>query len=148
LFLEIAHLLDANDIILQKSKKQKEIDYSGEGIYPIEYNKLEALIEHTPSGDILDIATYYLKNIILLQPFPDGNHRTALAAVEFFLNINDYELSYSAEEALDFQKEPYRVRFKTYGNYDQHDTSILKTNEDGFSKLCRGFIKKRLTKRN
>jgi death-on-curing family protein len=148
LIFEIEHLIDANEIILQKSKERKEIDYSGERVYHIEYKKLEALIKYTPSEDILDVATYYLKNIILLQPFPDGNHRTALAAVEFFFNENGYELSYNAEEALNFQKEAYRVRFKTYGNYDQHDISILKTHEDDFSRLCRNFIEIRLTKRN
>ena len=148
LLLEIEHLVDINDIISKKSKEQKEIDYSGEEAYPIEYKKLQALIEHIPSGDILKMATYYLKNIILLQPFPDGNHRTALTAVEFFLNKNGYELSYTAEEALEFQKEAYRVRLKTYGNYNQHDISILKTSGDDFSRLCRDFIEKGLTKCN
>ena len=86
------------------------MDYSGEEVYPIELKKLKALIENIPKGDLLDITTYYLKNIILLQPFPDGNHRTALTSVEFFLNKNGYELSYTAEEALEFQKEAYSVK--------------------------------------
>jgi prophage maintenance system killer protein len=146
LLLEVEHLVDVNDIIRQKAMKEKDIDYSGDDVYPIEFKKLQALIDITPKENVLDIATYYLKNIILLQPFPDGNHRTALASVEFFLNKNGFSLSYNADEALEFQKEAYRVRLKTYGNYDQHNISILKTPEDDFTRLCRDFVKKRLAK--
>ena len=148
LLLEVEHLVDVNDIIRQTASEIKDIDYSGDDVYPIEMKKLRALIENTPKDDILEIATYYMKNIILLQPFPDGNHRTALASVEFFLNRNGFTLSYNADEALEFQKEAYRVRLKTYGNYDQHNISILKIPEDDFTKLCRDFIKKRLAKRD
>jgi prophage maintenance system killer protein len=146
IFLEVEHLIDVNDIIRQKAKDEKDINCSGEEAYPIEFKKLQALIEHVPKRDVLGIATYYLRNIILLQPFPDGNHRTGLASAEFFLNKNGYGLSYTAEEALEFQKEAYRVRLETYGNYDQHDVGILKTNKDDFSHLCRSFIERGLTK--
>ncbi len=146
--LEMEHLLDINDIIRQKSKVQREIDYSGEETYPIEIKKLQALKDNAPSGDILEIAAYYLKNIILLQPFPDGNHRTALASVEFFLRKNGYDLTYTAEEALEFQKDAFNVRLKTYGNYDQHNISILTKLEDSFFEFCENFIESRLTKRN
>lgn len=96
--------------------------------------------------DIIDIATYYLKNIILLQPFPDGNHRTALTSVELFLNKNGYELSYTAEEALKFQKDAYNIRLEVYGHYGQHDISVLTKPADKFTKLCMEFIKGKLTK--
>ena len=146
LLLEVEHLVDINDIIRQKAREEKDIDYSGEEVYPVGFRKLRALIDNTPKGNILDIAVFYLKNIILLQPFQDGNHRTALASVELFLNKNGYLLSYNADEALEFQKEAYRVRLRTYGNYDQHDISILKAPEDDFTRSCRDFIKKRLAK--
>ena len=68
ILLEVEHLLDINDMIRKKSKKQREIAYSGEETYSIELKKLQNLVENTPKGDILGIATYYLKNIILLSP--------------------------------------------------------------------------------
>jgi hypothetical protein len=37
--LEIEHLMDINDMILQKSREQKEIVYSGEETYSIEHKK-------------------------------------------------------------------------------------------------------------
>ena len=144
ILLESEHLLDINDMIRKKSQERREIGYSGEDIYPIQINKIRALIKQVPKGDILTVAIYYLKNIILLQPFPDGNHRTALASVEFFLSKNGYKISYSAEEALEFQKQAYSVRLKTYGHYDQHDTSVLTKHEDDFTSLCRNFIESSL----
>jgi prophage maintenance system killer protein len=54
--------------------------------------------------DILDIAAYYLKNIILLQAFPDANHRTALTAIEMFLENNNLNFDYTPVEAFDFRK--------------------------------------------
>ena len=146
--LEIEHLVDVNDMICQKSKEQKEIIYSGNDVYPVQFRKLRTLIENTPKGDILTIATYYLKNIILLQPFPDGNHRTALASVELFLDKNGYDFHYSVEDAIILQKDAYNARLKVYGHYDQHDISIVKKPEDDFTNLCKNFLRSRLTKRN
>ncbi len=146
--LEIEHLVDINDMICQKSKEQKEIVYSGDDVYPVQFKKLKILIENTPKEDILTIATYYLKNIILLQPFPDGNHRTALAYVELFLEKNGYDFHYSVEDAVKLQKDAYNVRLKVYGHYDQHDISITTQPEDDFTILCKSFLSNRLTKRN
>ncbi|MDD5474013.1 MAG: Fic family protein, partial [Candidatus Methanoperedens sp.] len=68
--------------------RDHRIEYTGSGDYPIKTYDLEKLIEYTPNRGILEIAAYYLKNIILLQAFPDGNHRTALYAVELLLKKN------------------------------------------------------------
>jgi prophage maintenance system killer protein len=133
--LEIEHLIDINDMINRKSKEQKEIVYSGNDVYPVQFKKLMALIEKVPNGDVLTIASYYLKNIILLQPFPDGNHRTALASVELFLDKNGYDFHYSVEDAVKLQKDAYSVRLKVYGHYDQHDISIITQPEDDFTNL-------------
>lgn len=148
IFLEIEHILDVNELIRLKSKDNKEIDYSGEESYSIDLKKLNALIENTPNEDILDIAVYYLKNIILLQPFPDANHRTALACAELFLMKNELYLEYTTNDAVLFQKNAYSVRLNTYGNYDQHNITILTKPEDDFSILCKNFIESNLTERS
>lgn len=43
------------------------------------------------TNDILLTATYYLKNIIVLQGFEDANHRTAIISTKTFLEDNGYE---------------------------------------------------------
>lgn len=52
----------------------------------------------------------YLIEVLLklLQAFPDANHRTALYAVELFLEKNGYYFDYKVEEAIELQKIIYR----------------------------------------
>jgi death-on-curing family protein len=62
-------------------------------------HELKKLIEYAPKNrDIFEVAAYYLKNIILLQAFPDANHRTALTAIEMFLEDNGLNLDYTTVE--------------------------------------------------
>ncbi len=87
LTLEI--LLDVNEQIKIRATIDPRIEFSGSEDYQIKMYELKKLIEYAPKNrDILDIAAYYLKNIILLQAFPDANHRTALTAIEMFLEDN------------------------------------------------------------
>lgn len=124
--LILENLLDINEEIKKEAAKDKNIEYRGSEDYPIRKYKLKKLIEYTPDREIIDLASYYLKNIILLQAFPDANHRTALAAVEVFLNKNEIDLDYTPEEAYLFQKEYYGSRLRIYGTYEEMPVSILK----------------------
>ena len=77
LTLEI--LLDINEQIKIRASKDHRIEYSGSEDYPLKMHELKKLIEYAPKNrDILEVAAYYLKNIILLQAFPDANHRTRI----------------------------------------------------------------------
>jgi prophage maintenance system killer protein len=66
-----------------------------------------------------------MKNIIILQAFPDGNHRTALYAVELFLKKNGCYFNYTPEEAYEFRKELYGRRLREYKTYEERPASIL-----------------------
>ena len=110
--LQLEDLLDINEELKFESFHDTRIEYSGANDYEVKISNLKKLIEYTPTRDIHEIAAYYLKNIILLQAFPDGNHRTALYAVELFLEINGYKFDYSAEEAYEFRRELYNRRLR------------------------------------
>lgn len=138
--LTLENLLDINEGIKKEAAKDKNIEYRGSEDYPIRKYKLKKLIEYTPYREIIDLASYYLKNIILLQAFPDANHRTALAAVEVFLNKNEIDLDYTPEEAYLFQKECYGSRLRIYGTYEEMPVSILKENDNDLFILCKEFI--------
>ncbi len=97
-YLEVEHILEINEAIYRESLKDSKIDYSGKNDYTIKKEKIEKLVEMVPKGSLLDAATYYLKNIILLQPFPNANHRTALLSVEYFFEINGERLEYSKDD--------------------------------------------------
>ncbi|NJD78369.1 MAG: hypothetical protein FIB08_14960 [Candidatus Methanoperedens sp.] len=108
--------------------------------------ELKKLVEYAPKNrDILEIAAYYLKNIILLQAFPDANHRTALTAMERFLEKNGLTFDYTPVEAFDFRKELYNRRLHVYKTYEERPISVLKDDdnqvENNVFLLCLEFIK-------
>jgi prophage maintenance system killer protein len=144
LTLEI--LLDINEQIKVRASKDPRIEYSGSEDYPIKMHELKKLIEYAPKNrDVLEVAAYYLKNIILIQAFPDANHRTALTAIEMFLENNCLNLDYTPVEAFDFRKELYNCRLMVYKTYEEMSTKVLKEDdnqaENSVFALCLKFVK-------
>jgi|GEM_PF-1779948 len=139
IILPVNMILEINRQIKEMSIREPWIQYENKDD-PILTRKLEKLVKYTPNLDILEIAAYYLKNIILLQAFPDANHRTALTAVKIFLEMNGYDFSHTDEEALSFQDACYDARLSVYGNCNEASVSVLKENKNGLFLLCLGFI--------
>ena len=139
--LTLEELLDINEELRSDALRDPHIEYSGASDYPIKMNALKKLIEYTPKRDILEIAAYYLKNIIILQAFPDGNHRTALYAVELLLEINGYKFDYAPEEAYEFRKELYNKRLQEYKTYEERPISVLKEENNQVFSFCLEFVK-------
>lgn len=140
--LTLENLLDINEEIKRKSLSDPRIEYSGDRIYPVQIYKLSALINSVPIyRSVFEITTYYLKNIILLQAFPDANHRTALSAVEMFLKINGYSFNYAPEDAYQFRKELYARRMREYKTYEEMPISVLKEKDNQVFSLCLEFVK-------
>lgn len=139
-------MLDINEQIKIRALTDPRIEYSGSEDYPIKVRELKELVEYTPKNrDILEIAAYYLKNIILLQAFPDANHRTALTAMERFLEKNGLNFDYTPVEAFNFRKELYNRRLHVYKTYEERSVSVLKDNDNRIENnvflLCLEFIK-------
>ena len=145
--LTLNNLLDTNEQIKIRASKDSRIEYTGSKDYPTKSYHLEKLIEYAPKNrDILEIGAYYLKNIIVLQAFPDGNHRTALTATERFLENNGYNFNYTAVEAYQFRKELYNRRLNEYGTYEERPVSVLKEDDNQAFALCLTFIKTHIEK--
>lgn len=140
--LTLENLLDVNAQIKIRASKDSHIEYAGSEDYPIKIRALEKLIERTPKNrTIIEIAAYYLKNIILLQAFPDANHRTALTATERFLEKNGYSFDYKAVEAYQFRKDLYTRRLQEYGTYEEGPVSVLKEADNQVFSLCLEFVR-------
>lgn len=150
-----------NDKIYQRSLEKNEIEYSGRDIYSISQWKIERMAEiaveiaveiaekkdeRPLKEQILDIAAYYMKNIIVLQAFPDANHRTAFAATELFLEDNGFKAKFDLEECVKFQRRLYSLRLKVYGTYEERSTIILREPDNEVDQFIRQFIKQSLTK--
>jgi len=140
--LILDNILDINEQIKIRASEDSRIEYTGSKEYPIKVLQLEKLIKYTPKNrTVTEIAAYYLKNIILLQAFPDANHRTALTATERFLEKNGYNFDYTAIEANQFQKKVYDSRLHQYGTYEERPISVLKEADNEVYLLCIEFIK-------
>ena len=140
--LVLKNLLYINEQIKIRSLKDPKIEYTGSKDYPIKILHLEKLIEFTPKKrNVLEIAAYYFKNIIVLQAFPDANHRTALTATEMFLEKNGYIFDYEAVDAFQFRKELYDRRLHEYGTYEERPISVLEEGDNEVFSLCLEFIK-------
>lgn len=107
--------------------------------------KIRKLVKLVPKDTIIDVATYYFKNIILLQPFPNANHRTALLSAEYFLQLNNRKLEYSTEEITQFHQKSFSVQFKVYKTYEQLDTKVLTEEKNDFYYYCKNFLEDHLT---
>ncbi len=142
--LELETIIDINEEIYKRSLENDQIEYGSRFEYPILKSNIECLIGYSPNGDIINIASYYLKNIILLQSFPDANHRTALISTTLFLNKNGQNLRYTDKEAVEFQKKMYSLRLKTYGHYGSHTVDVLMEEKNEVDDLCRDFIEEHL----
>lgn len=139
--LTFENLLDINNELKEDAQRDPRIEYTESGDYPIKTYELKKLIEYTPNRDVLEIAAYYLKNIILLQAFPDGNHRTALYAVELFLEKNSYCFNYTPEESYEFRKELYSRRLRQYKTYEERPASVLKEEDNQVFAFCLEFVR-------
>jgi len=118
--------------------KSNSHEYDGHGI-EISQNKLKSLINMTPTENVIDTATYYLKNLILLQIFPDGNHRTAFSCTKYFLHKNNIEIQWDIT-LDDFHINIYKLRSKIYNTYEELNVSILTESHNELYKYIKKYI--------
>jgi death-on-curing family protein len=145
-YLEVEHILEINEAIYRESLEDDKIEYSGKEDYSIKMVKIEKLIDMVPKESLIDIATYYFKNIILLQPFPNANHRTALLSAEYFLEINGKTLEYSKDEITNFHQDSFKVQYKIYKTYEELGIKVLTEEQNEFYYYCKKFLEDHLTK--
>ena len=145
--LELGEILGINEQIWKMSQKYSDIEYGAHDIYEIKKEKIRNLVDNTPIGNIIDIATYYLKNLILLQPFPDANHRTAFEAVRYLLHKNNIEFRWDIDTIDGFHLTIYRLRFKIYGTYEELPANVLKEPKNELYNYCKDYIEKTMKNR-
>ena len=108
--------------------------------------KIYDLTKSAPTDTLLNTATYYMKNIILLQSFPDANHRTALECVRLFYHKNNIDFKWNPEYVEKYQRKIYKLRYKIYHTYEELPTDILTEPRNELWNYCRDCIKDNLSK--
>jgi len=140
----LEEILYINEMIRQESLRSKDIEYTGYEDYPIEKGKIRSIIEASEGMDPIERSIHILKYLILLQPFPDGNHRTALATIKYLLRKNAMEIVIEPDEAERFQRSFYTLRFKVHRTYEALGVKTMMEKEDELTGLCRDFITRHL----
>lgn len=140
-----------NKNVEKQALKDKKIDYINRLILPDVERKMEILPDcaekyHTETGDIILTASYYLKNIIILQSFEDGNHRTALIATKRFLDLHGYNRKKIIPECYStFQRRLFMYRNIEYYTYESTPVYVLKIDDNTVKnkvfRFCLNFIK-------
>ena len=119
---------------------RRGVPYTGAEEYPVRTDKVERLVKNAPSRGPVDVAAYYLKNLALLQPFPNGNHRTALIAAEIFLKRKGYRFDYTDDEADQLRDQMLKLQFKLYGTYEELSETVTTEPDNELFRLCRDFV--------
>lgn len=117
-------IIQINRTIHDMSHYNRKIEYVK--VSDIKYNNLNILVHSAPEHDLLiDIATYYMKNIILMQCFPDANHRTAFEIIRLFYHKNDIDFKWNPQCVVKYQREIYKLRYRIYNSYEELSVSVL-----------------------
>lgn len=119
---------------------ERDVPYTGSEEYPVRRDKVEHLVENVPARSPISVAAYYLKNLALLQPFPDGNHRTGLIAAQTCLERKGYRFDYTSEEAEQLRNRMSHLQFKFYGTYEELSGEVTTEPDNELFHLCRDFI--------
>jgi len=153
-FLTLTKILTINKYIEIQAKKDEEIKYENRFVRINTKKNLNHLPEcakeyYFKTEDVILTATYYLKNIIILQSLEDGNHRTAIAATKIFLDSNGYNTKEVNKECyLSFKRNLFMCRHKEYYTFKSLDTNVFKlednTTENYVFDSCLKFIKNKI----
>ncbi len=135
-----------NHTIRDMSRDNNHIEYVSAKDTPIREDKLHILTYRAPKHTILiNTATYYMKNIILLQCFPDGNHRTALESVRLFFHKNNVDFKWDLRYVIKYQIDIYKLRYKVYNTYEELPASVLYEPRNSLWIYCRNCIEDNLS---
>jgi len=154
IFLTLNQILFINRYFKKQSTKELEVKYKCRFVRINIRKNLFRLPEcakeyYLKTENVILTATYYLKNIIILQSLEDANHRTAIYATRMFLKSNGYKTKkVSSECYLTFKNRLLMWRYKEYYTYDSLDIDELKSNknttENYVFNFCFEFIKNKI----
>jgi len=153
-FLTLNQILFINRYFEKQAKKDEKVKYENRFVRINTRKNLFRLPEcakeyYFKTESVILTATYYLKNIIILQSFEDANHRTAIYAAMIFLDSNGYNTKEVNPECyLYFKRRLFMWRDKEYYTYNSLDINVLKlednTTENYVFNYCLKFIKNKI----
>ena len=144
-YLTVPEITHINNTIHDMSHYNPRIEHVA--AFNTRVDKLDRLVLLAPRHSIsMNIATYYMKNIIIMQCFNDGNHRTALEAVRLFFHKNYIPFKWAPENVVKIQRDIYKLRYQIYTTYEERSISVLTEPHNSLWYYCRNCIEDVLSK--
>lgn len=138
-YLTVSEIILINDTIHEMSHYNPKIEHID--AFNTRTDKLDELIRLVPTNTIsLHVASYYMKNIIIMQCFSDANHRTALEAVRLFFYKNSINFKWNSENVVKMQRNIYKLRYIMYKTYEELPSSVLMEPHDSLWFYCKNCI--------
>lgn len=135
-FITLNQILYINKHFRKLSIKDKTIVYKNRIVATNIRDNLKTLTScveefYSSTESVILTATYYLKNIIILQSLEDANHRTAIIIAMFFLNSNGYNIKATNRKIyMSFKNELFACRLNEEMTFDSLPTHVLKISDN------------------
>ncbi len=138
-YLTVSEIRTINNAIHDMSYRNPNIEYSA-GFTTRTYKLDEFVRIASLNSNLLDTATYYMKNLIIMQCFSDSNHRTALEAVRLLFHRNSINFRWNPKEVVEMQRNIYELRYRIYNTYEELPTSVLTEPHNSLWYYCKSYI--------
>lgn len=137
-------LFAINKRIAALSLDDPSMRYDNPDQLPPSATRIDAIVSKVPVAEPIRQAAWIMRAIILLQPFADGNHRTALIASELVLERAHIRFLPTADHAQAFQEEVSHRRYVLLGGFEDAPLRVLEKGDDEVMQCCEDFIRKAL----
>lgn len=138
-YLTTSEIIHINNTIHDMSHYNSKIEHIA--AFNTRTDKLDRLVLLAPQHSIsMNIATYYMKNIIIMQCFNDANHRTSLFSVKLFFHKNHIPFKWAPENVVKMQRDIYKLRYQIYNTYEARLISVLTEPDNSLWYYCRNCI--------
>jgi len=80
--------------------------------------------------------------MILVQPFPDGNHRTGLLAAQLMMERASFVIAFDEDAAAAFQRKVSGLRRARLGGFEDAPLLVLDSWDDEIHAWCERFLRR------
>ena len=139
--ITVDELLEIHRDIKEQAAADRTIHYSDiEGRGP-SIPRLQRIVDAFPPLGPEESAAWIVRAIVLVQPFPDGNHRAAIGAAELVLRDAKIRFTVGLTDGAAFQREVSAARRERLQGYDDAPLAVLAPWDDSVMACCVAFVR-------
>jgi len=139
--ISAAELAQLNAAIERASRSDSRIAFENPEHQAPSQVRLAAIVKKLPATDAVRQAAWLLRAMILVQPFPDGNHRTGVLAADLLLQKAGITFRGPPDDGIAFQREVTARRYRLLKGYDDAPLIVLDHWDDEVMECCERFVR-------